>query len=206
MTLPSYQWHWLTLTFYLLSYHKVSLCSPAQAFCSAACHWFGVVACKIHSVRMSFALPLCCTRPVVLLVGLMVFITRAEKLEGAQHGSMTGHLSCFTYTWLAGCVCYLEGWSESNDKICILSSCFHCRVLWKLSDPEWKNHKSWDFTRDHQEYLSDFTCQVLRWIWPSVTETSVSTRDVYLQTLETSFAPFTHHMLMNNVTVLWSNS
>lgn len=60
-----------------------------QAFCSAACHWFGVVACKIHSVRMSFALPVCCTGPAVLLVGLILFIIQAEKLEGAQHGSMT---------------------------------------------------------------------------------------------------------------------
>ncbi|XP_075880098.1 chitin synthase 1 [Nelusetta ayraudi] len=60
-----------------------------QAFCSAACHWFGVVACKIHSVKMSFALPVCCTGPVVLLVGLILFIIEAEKLEGAQHGSMT---------------------------------------------------------------------------------------------------------------------
>lgn len=76
----------------------MSHCTLAQAFCSAACHWFGVVACKIHSVRMSFALPVCCTGPVVLLVGLMLFITQAEKLEGAQHGSMTGHLSSFLYT------------------------------------------------------------------------------------------------------------
>lgn len=75
----------------------MSPCSLAQAFCSAACHWFGVVACKIHSVKMSFALPVCCTGPVVLLVGLILFIIEAEKLEGAQHGSMTGHLSCFIY-------------------------------------------------------------------------------------------------------------
>ncbi|XP_051920060.1 chitin synthase 1 [Hippocampus zosterae] len=60
-----------------------------QAFCSAACHWFGVVACKIHAVRMSFALPLCCTGPSVLLLGLILFITLAEKLDGAKHGSIT---------------------------------------------------------------------------------------------------------------------
>ncbi|XP_068430923.1 chitin synthase 1 [Clinocottus analis] len=60
-----------------------------QAFCSAACHWFGVVACKIHAVRMSFALPLCCTGPAVLLLGLILFITQAQDLNGAQHGSIT---------------------------------------------------------------------------------------------------------------------
>ncbi|XP_045888846.1 chitin synthase 1 [Micropterus dolomieu] len=59
-----------------------------QAFCSAACHWFGVVACKIHAVRMSFALPVCCTGPAVLLLGLILFITQAQKLSGADQGSI----------------------------------------------------------------------------------------------------------------------
>uniref|UniRef100_A0A665UUZ0 chitin synthase n=1 Tax=Echeneis naucrates TaxID=173247 RepID=A0A665UUZ0_ECHNA len=60
-----------------------------QAFCSAACHWFGVVACKIHAVRMSFALPVCCTGPTVLLLGLVLFVTQAQKLDGVQHESIT---------------------------------------------------------------------------------------------------------------------
>ncbi|KAM9860556.1 chitin synthase 1 [Aulostomus maculatus] len=60
-----------------------------QAFCSAACHWFGVVACKIHAVRMSFALPVCCTGPAVLVLGLVLFITQAQKLDGAEQGSIT---------------------------------------------------------------------------------------------------------------------
>ncbi|XP_037341431.2 chitin synthase 1 [Pungitius pungitius] len=60
-----------------------------QAFCSAACHWFGVVACKIHSVKMSFALPVCFTGPAVLLLGLILFITQAQSLQGAQSGSIT---------------------------------------------------------------------------------------------------------------------
>uniref|UniRef100_A0A7N6ASL8 chitin synthase n=1 Tax=Anabas testudineus TaxID=64144 RepID=A0A7N6ASL8_ANATE len=60
-----------------------------QAFCSAACHWFGVVACKIHAVRMSFALPVCCTGPTVLLLGLILFLTQAQKLGGADNGSIT---------------------------------------------------------------------------------------------------------------------
>ncbi|XP_053174040.1 chitin synthase 1 [Scomber japonicus] len=60
-----------------------------QALCSAACHWFGVVACKIHAVRMSFAVPVCCTGPAVLLLGLILFLTQAQKLDGANHGNIT---------------------------------------------------------------------------------------------------------------------
>lgn len=59
-----------------------------QAFFSAVCHWFGVVACKIHAVRMSFALPLCCTGPAVLLLGLTLFLTGAGYLDGASADGM----------------------------------------------------------------------------------------------------------------------
>ncbi|XP_035508265.1 chitin synthase 1 [Morone saxatilis] len=68
-----------------------------QAFCSAACHWFGVVACKIHAVRMSFALPVCCTGPTVLLLGLILFITQAQELDGAKHGSITEFCESLVY-------------------------------------------------------------------------------------------------------------
>ncbi|XP_022047702.2 chitin synthase 1 [Acanthochromis polyacanthus] len=60
-----------------------------QAFCSAACHWFGVVACKIHAVRMGFALPVCCTGPAVLLVGLILFLTQAQTLGGDKTVNIT---------------------------------------------------------------------------------------------------------------------
>ncbi|KAM9825436.1 chitin synthase 1 isoform 1-T2 [Syngnathus typhle] len=53
-----------------------------QAFCSAACHWFGVVACKIHAVRMSFALPLISTGPSVLILGLVLFMTQVNGFDG----------------------------------------------------------------------------------------------------------------------------
>uniref|UniRef100_A0A8C4ESJ2 chitin synthase n=1 Tax=Dicentrarchus labrax TaxID=13489 RepID=A0A8C4ESJ2_DICLA len=77
---------------YLPSISSLNKYSPyflSQAFCSAACHWFGVVACKIHAVRMSFALPVCCTGPTVLLLGLILFITQAQELNGAEHGTIT---------------------------------------------------------------------------------------------------------------------
>ncbi|KAJ0056136.1 hypothetical protein NL108_003416, partial [Boleophthalmus pectinirostris] len=60
-----------------------------QACCAAACHWFGVVACKIHAVRLSFALPVCCTGPVVLLLGLVLFMTESKSLTEFKSVSFT---------------------------------------------------------------------------------------------------------------------
>uniref|UniRef100_A0A3Q1JBI7 chitin synthase n=1 Tax=Anabas testudineus TaxID=64144 RepID=A0A3Q1JBI7_ANATE len=80
-----------------------------QAFCSAACHWFGVVACKIHAVRMSFALPVCCTGPTVLLLGLILFLTQAQKLGGADNGSITGRFLSFV-------LCFCESLAFLNHK------------------------------------------------------------------------------------------
>ncbi|XP_033839663.1 chitin synthase 1 isoform X2 [Periophthalmus magnuspinnatus] len=60
-----------------------------QAFCAAACHWFGVVACKIHAVRLSFALPVCCAGPSVVLLGMILFITESKTLAGVEEGSIT---------------------------------------------------------------------------------------------------------------------
>ncbi|XP_031435213.1 chitin synthase 1 [Clupea harengus] len=58
-----------------------------QAICSALCHWFGVVACKIHAVKWSFALPVSLTGPVTLILGLIIFVARAETLDvGAVSG------------------------------------------------------------------------------------------------------------------------
>ncbi|CAB1312937.1 unnamed protein product [Coregonus sp. 'balchen'] len=59
-----------------------------QAFFSAACHWFGVVACKIHSVRMSFAFPVCFTGPAVLILGMILFLTQSEDLAAADTTSI----------------------------------------------------------------------------------------------------------------------
>uniref|UniRef100_A0A8C8HIY0 chitin synthase n=1 Tax=Oncorhynchus tshawytscha TaxID=74940 RepID=A0A8C8HIY0_ONCTS len=64
-----------------------------QAFFSAACHWFGVVACKIHSVRMSFAFPVCFTGPAVLILGMILFLTQSEDLAGADTTSITDFCS-----------------------------------------------------------------------------------------------------------------
>lgn len=58
-----------------------------QVFCSAACHWFGVVACKIHAVRMSFAIPVSLTGPATLIVGMTLFLTQASTLAVAPETS-----------------------------------------------------------------------------------------------------------------------
>ncbi|XP_061084719.1 chitin synthase 1 [Conger conger] len=55
-----------------------------QAFSSALCHWFGVVACKIHAVQFSFALPLSATGPTVLILGMVLFLTQATELQGSS--------------------------------------------------------------------------------------------------------------------------
>ncbi|ROJ42680.1 Chitin synthase C [Anabarilius grahami] len=51
-----------------------------QAFCSAACHWFGVVACKIHAVKYGFALPVSLIGPVTIILGITLFLTQADHL------------------------------------------------------------------------------------------------------------------------------
>ncbi|KAK3522968.1 hypothetical protein QTP86_010301 [Hemibagrus guttatus] len=64
-----------------------------QIFCSAACHWFGVVACKIHAVRMSFATPVSLTGPVTLIVGITLFLTQAGTLGVEPETSYYSELS-----------------------------------------------------------------------------------------------------------------
>lgn len=52
-----------------------------QAVCSALCHWFGVVACKIHAMKMSFVIPLLLTGPATLILGLILFLVRDTDLN-----------------------------------------------------------------------------------------------------------------------------
>uniref|UniRef100_A0A3B4GG38 chitin synthase n=1 Tax=Pundamilia nyererei TaxID=303518 RepID=A0A3B4GG38_9CICH len=95
-----------------------------QAFCSAACHWFGVVACKIHSVRMSFALPLCCTGPAMLLLGIVLFFTLGWKLDnGTKAESIIGEFFLFLYSFFL----------EFCDKLLYLNSKNTSAVLLELT-------------------------------------------------------------------------
>ncbi|XP_065106046.1 chitin synthase 1 [Paramisgurnus dabryanus] len=52
-----------------------------QAFCSAACHWFGVVACKIHAVKFGFALPVSFCGPATLILGITLFLIQVDKTD-----------------------------------------------------------------------------------------------------------------------------
>lgn len=64
-----------------------------QAFCSAACHWFGVVACKIHAVRLSFAMPVSLTGPVTLIVGITLFLSQARILAVTPETSIVSEVN-----------------------------------------------------------------------------------------------------------------
>ncbi|XP_067845654.1 chitin synthase chs-2-like [Heptranchias perlo] len=50
-----------------------------QAGASVLCSWFGGVACKIHALRRSFALPLVLNTPVVLTFFLLIFRIRYNE-------------------------------------------------------------------------------------------------------------------------------
>ncbi|OCT77988.1 chitin synthase chs-2 [Xenopus laevis] len=50
-----------------------------QAVTSATCHWFGVIACKMHYVKRGFALPLICTTPVVCIALFIVFAVQSKN-------------------------------------------------------------------------------------------------------------------------------
>ncbi|XP_073775417.1 chitin synthase 1 isoform X2 [Danio rerio] len=52
-----------------------------QAFCSAACHWFGVVACKIHAMKFGFALPVSLIGPATLILGMILFVTQSAQFN-----------------------------------------------------------------------------------------------------------------------------
>ncbi|KAM4694876.1 chitin synthase chs-2-like [Discoglossus pictus] len=50
-----------------------------QAVASVVCHWFGVVACKMHSVRRSFALPLISTTVAVTIAVGSIFAVQYKE-------------------------------------------------------------------------------------------------------------------------------
>ncbi|KAG5855060.1 hypothetical protein ANANG_G00044900 [Anguilla anguilla] len=64
-----------------------------QAFSSVACHWFGVVACKINAIRFSFAFPIFFSGPSVLIIGVALFITQSGDLDGIATASFTSFCS-----------------------------------------------------------------------------------------------------------------
>ncbi|KAL4640882.1 hypothetical protein GN956_G11693 [Arapaima gigas] len=66
-----------------------------QAFTSAGCHWFGVVACKIHAVRLSFAAPVSFTGPAVLIVAMALFLMQAGNHSELMNEVATANFTSF---------------------------------------------------------------------------------------------------------------
>ncbi|MGH0128417.1 UNVERIFIED_CONTAM: hypothetical protein FKN15_058311 [Acipenser sinensis] len=55
-----------------------------QAISSALCHWFGVIACKMHAFRRGFALPTIFTTPAVFVAFLFMLGMRYNTVKGAS--------------------------------------------------------------------------------------------------------------------------
>ncbi|XP_069036070.1 chitin synthase chs-1-like [Lepisosteus oculatus] len=69
-----------------------------QAISSALCHWFVVVACKLHALRRGFIVPTILTSPAVLLAFVLVFVTRYETaLSDSGAGNFSLSLFCQTF-------------------------------------------------------------------------------------------------------------
>ncbi|XP_078503968.1 chitin synthase chs-2-like [Lissotriton helveticus] len=78
--------NWSTLT--CASWDEVNLAMSLfaiQAVSSAFCHWFGVVACKMHAFKCGFAFPMVCNTLTVMLTFMAFFAFQykdAEKRSG----------------------------------------------------------------------------------------------------------------------------
>ncbi|XP_078503969.1 chitin synthase chs-2-like [Lissotriton helveticus] len=74
--------NWSTLT--SASWDEVNLAMSLfgiQALSSVLCHWFGVVACKMHSLKCSFIFPMLCTTLTVILTFTTVFGLQYKEAE-----------------------------------------------------------------------------------------------------------------------------
>ncbi|XP_053568219.1 chitin synthase chs-2-like [Bombina bombina] len=71
-----------------------------QAGTSVTCHWFGVVACKMHSVRQSFALPLVSTTIAVKIAVCSVFAVHYKTAEKqyVNTGNFSISMLCSNFT------------------------------------------------------------------------------------------------------------
>ncbi|XP_059504833.1 chitin synthase chs-1-like [Stegostoma tigrinum] len=70
---------------------KIVLCLfGIQGISSALCHWFGVLVCKMHAVRRSFAVPSILATPVVFFAFLIVLYDSFGKYGKADTFNLTG--------------------------------------------------------------------------------------------------------------------
>ncbi|KAJ1155265.1 hypothetical protein NDU88_007999 [Pleurodeles waltl] len=68
-----------------------------QALSSALCHWFGVVACKMHSLKCSFAFPMLCTTLTVISTFMTVFVLHYKEAEARSGDVRTFDLPTFCH-------------------------------------------------------------------------------------------------------------
>ncbi|XP_069463810.1 chitin synthase chs-2-like [Ambystoma mexicanum] len=68
-----------------------------QALSSVFCHWFGVVACKVHSLKRSFAFPMVCTTLAVAVAFVAVFGIQYEEARTRFGVAGNWNLSMFCY-------------------------------------------------------------------------------------------------------------
>ncbi|XP_048456933.1 chitin synthase chs-2-like [Rhincodon typus] len=69
---------------------KIILCLfGIQGISSALCHWFGVLVCKMHAVRRSFAVPSILATPVVFFAFLIVLYDSFSKYGKADTFNLT---------------------------------------------------------------------------------------------------------------------
>ncbi|KAJ8359919.1 hypothetical protein SKAU_G00164440 [Synaphobranchus kaupii] len=70
-----------------------------QVLSSALCHWFVIVACKMHAVRRSFVIPMWLASPAVLLAFVLSFGIPFHRLaQGDTTGSYTFAFYCQNFT------------------------------------------------------------------------------------------------------------
>lgn len=115
-----------------------------QAFCSAACHWFGVVACKIHSMTFAFAMPVSFTGPATLILGIILFLTQAESLvPSSQTATLITTIDNFTIKTPFWSFCHeLEALKDINTTLVVMLEISYSICKTSLNNP----NAMWPFT------------------------------------------------------------
>ncbi|XP_030628173.1 chitin synthase 1 [Chanos chanos] len=113
-----------------------------QAFGSAACHWFGVVACKMNAVRSGFSIPVSFTGPATLILGMILFVTQAEDLYDMPSASLSRSQSSngTVNPFLAFCA-HLPTIKVSNSTTVVMLELSNSICRTSLNNP----YESWPF-------------------------------------------------------------
>ncbi|XP_051945376.1 chitin synthase 1 [Xyrauchen texanus] len=111
-----------------------------QTFCSAACHWFGVVACKIHAVQFGFALPVSLAGPATLILGITLFLTQADSLSHLTESAAYSFINITNPIWP---FCYkLANIKETNTTPVVILEISNSICKTSLNSP----YEMWPFS------------------------------------------------------------